>query len=101
MIIADDERIAALLSGEPVDGVRSADLPALKDAIDALHAAATLEDTLYVGLRTIRVIARRRRRYYVDVGSAHWIYFEWRSKDAINVRLVRLRRTTLGSAFRR
>src|SRR5437868_5015749 len=101
MIITADERIAGLLRGEAVRGVRSADLPALQDAVHALNAASALEDTLYVGRRTIRVIVRRRRRYYVDVGSAYWITFEWRSHDAINVRLVRLRRTTLGSAFGR
>ncbi len=101
MIITADERIAGLLRGEAVPGVRTADLPALQDAVHVLNAASTLEDTLYVGRRTIRVIIRRRRRYYIDVGSAYWITFEWRSHDAINVRLVRLRRTTLGSAFRR
>jgi hypothetical protein len=101
MITTDDERIAALMRGEPPTGVHAAAVPALKDAVDALNAALRLEDTLFVGLRTVRVIVRRRRRYYVDIGSAYWIHFEWRSHDAINVRLVRLRRTTLGSAFRR
>ena len=101
MIITTDERVTGLLRGEVVPGVRSADLASLQDAIHALNAAATLEDTLYFGRRTIRVIINRRRRYYVDVGSVYWITFEWRSHDAINVRLVRLRRTTLGSAFGR
>ena len=101
MILTKDQRIEALLRGEPVPGVRLGDLPAIKDAVDALNAAGTLEDTLFVGLRTIRAIVNRRRRYYVDVGSAYWIYFEWRVHDAINVRLVRLRRTTLGPAFGR
>ena len=101
MILTSDERIKALLRGEPLSGVRLADVPALRDAIEALSAASTLEDTLFVGLRTIRVIVNRRRRYYVDAGSAYWIYFEWRLHDALNVHLVRLRRTTLGAAFRR
>ncbi len=101
MIISTDARIADLLRGAAIPSVRSADLPALQDAVHALNAASTLEDTLYVGRRTIRVIINRRRRYYVDVGSVYWITFEWRSHDAINVRLVRLRRTTLGSAFGR
>jgi hypothetical protein len=101
MIITTDERLKTIQRGEPTAGVSAADVPALKDAADALNAASTLEDTLYVGLRTIRVIVNRRRRYFVDVGSSHWITFEWRVHDAINVRLVRLRRTTLGSAFKR
>jgi hypothetical protein len=100
MIITADARVADLLRGGPVAGLPTADLPALKDAVGALNAASALEDTLYVGRRTLRVIVSRRRRYYIDIGSAYWIYFEWRSHDAINVRL-RLRRTTLGSAFRR
>lgn len=101
MIITADSRVADLLRGGPVAGLPTADLPALKDAVDALNAASALEDTLYVGRRTIRVIINRRRRYYVDVGSVYWITFEWRSHDAINVRLVRLRRASLGPAFRR
>src|SRR5260370_21941791 len=101
MIITTDERIADLLRGAAIPGVRTADLPALQDAVHALDAASTLEDTLYVGRRTIRVIARRRRRYYVDVGGVYWVTFEWRSHDAIHVRPARLHRTTLGSAFRR
>ena len=98
MIVTADERVAALLRGDPVSGVRADDAGALKDAVDALDAASALEDTLFVGRRVLRVIVRRRRRYYVDVGSIYWVYVEWRSHDAIN---VRLRRTTLGAAFRR
>jgi hypothetical protein len=101
MIFTDDERIEALQRGEWPSGVPRADVPALRDAVHALDAAAALEDTLYAGQRTLRLIGRRRRRYYVDVGSAYWIFFEWRVHDAIRVRLVRLRRTTLGTAFRR
>jgi hypothetical protein len=99
MIVTNDERIAALLRGEDPGGVR--DILALCDAVTILDAASRLEDALYVGSRVLRVITRRRRRYYVDVGSAQWITFEWRVHDAINVRLVRLRRTNLGTAFRR
>jgi hypothetical protein len=101
MIFIVDERIEALRRGEWPSGVPPADVPALRDAVHALDAAATLEDTLYVGQRTLRVIERRRRRYYVDVGSTYWIFFEWRVHDAVGVRLVRLSRTTLGTAFRR
>src|ERR1700688_2401278 len=99
MIITNDERIAALRRGESPEGVR--DVSALQDAVAALDAASRVEDTLYAGSRVIRVVTQRRRRYYVDVGSAQWITFEWRVHDAINVRLVRLRRTNLGAAFRR
>ena len=101
MIFTDDERIEALRRGEWPPGVPQADIPALRDAVHALDAAAALEDTLYADQRTFRVIERRRRRYYVDVGSTYWISFEWRAHDAVRVRLVRLRRTTLGTAFRR
>src|SRR5277367_1391361 len=101
MIFTDDERIEALLRGEQPPGVPRNDLPALRDAVHALAAAAVLEDTHYAGRRTLRVIERRRRRYYIDVGSTYWIYFEWRVHDAVRVRLVHLRQTTLGSAFRR
>ena len=101
MIFTDDERIEALKRDEWPSGVPRADIPALRDAVHALDAAAMLEDTLYVGQRTLRRIERRRRRYYVDVGSAFWISFEWRIHDAVRVRLVRLRRTTLGAAFHR
>jgi hypothetical protein len=100
MIFTDDERIEALRRGEWPSGVPRADIPALRDAVHALDAAAALEDTLYAGQRTLRVI-ERRRRYYVDVGSPYWIFFGWRLHDAVRVRLVRLRRTTLGTAFRR
>jgi hypothetical protein len=95
MIFTDDERIEALKRGEWPSGVPPADVTALRDA------AAALEDTLYAGQRTLRVIERRRRHYYIDFGSAYWIFFEWRVHDAVRVRLVRLRRTTLGSAFHR
>jgi hypothetical protein len=101
MIFTDDERIKALIRGEWPSGVPQADVPALRDAVNALDAAATLEDTLYAGQRTLRLAEGRRRRYYIDTGGTYWIYFEWRVHDAINVRLVRLRRTTLGAAFRR
>jgi hypothetical protein len=101
MIFADDERIEALKRGEWPSAVPRADIPALRDAVHALDAATALEDTLYAGQRTLRVIERRMRRYYVDVGSTYWIYFEWRVHDAVRVRLVRLRRTTLGAAFHR
>jgi hypothetical protein len=101
MIFTDDERIEALKRGEWPSGVPHADVLPLRDAVHALDAAAALEDTLYTGQRTLRVIERRRRRYYVDVGSTFWVYFEWRVHDAVRVRLVRLRRTTLGTAFPR
>jgi hypothetical protein len=101
MIFTDDVRIDALKRGEWPSGVPHADVAALRDAVHALDAAAALEDTLYAGQRTLRVIERRRRRYYVDVGSTYWIFFEWRVHDAVKVRLVRFRRTTLGTAFRR
>jgi hypothetical protein len=101
VIFTDDERIKALIRGEWSSGVPHADVPALRDAVNALDAAAALEDTLYAGQRTLRVVEGRRRRYYVDIGGTYWIYYEWRVHDAIKVRLVRLRRTTLGPAFRR
>jgi hypothetical protein len=101
MIFTDDECIEALQRGERPSGVPQADVPALRDAVHALDAAATLEDTLYAGQRVLRLIERRRRRYYVDVGSTHWIFFEWRVHDAVRVRLIRLRRTALGAAFHR
>jgi hypothetical protein len=101
MIFTVDERIEALQRGEWPSGLPRADIPALRDAVHALDAAAALADTLYVGRSTLRLIERRRRRYYVDVGSTYWIFFEWRVHDAVRVRLVRLRRTTLGTAFRR
>ena len=101
MIRTNDERIKKLLLGQNLEEGSSGDVAVLQDAVHLLNAASSLDDTLYVGLRTIRVITTRRRRYYVDTGGALWITFEWRLHDAINVRLVRLRRTTLGSAFRR
>jgi hypothetical protein len=101
MIFTNDERVEALKRGVWPSGVPHADVPALRDAVHALDAAAALEDTLYAGQRTLRVIERRRRRYYVDVGSTYWIYFEWRVHDAVRVRLIRLRRTTLGAGFHR
>ena len=101
MISTDDERIKALIRGEWPSGVPHADVPALRDAVNALHAAPALEDTLYAGQRILRLVERRRRRYYLDVGSTYWIYYEWRVHEAIKVRLVRLRRATLGAAFHR
>jgi hypothetical protein len=100
MIFSDDERIEALRRGEWPPGVPRNDVPALQDVVHALAAAVVLEDTLYAGRRTLRLIFGRRRRYYVDVGGTYWICFEWRIHDAIRVRLVHLRRTTLGPAFR-
>ena len=58
MIFTDDERIKALIRGEWPSGVPHADIPALRDAVHALDAAAALEDTLYVGKRTLRIIER-------------------------------------------
>ena len=101
MIITNDGRIKALLRGERPLHMKLADFRALHDAVHALAAAATLGDALYVGIRIWRVVEGRRRRYYLDVGRAYWIYFEWRIHDAIKVRIVRLRRTTVGSARRR
>jgi plasmid maintenance system killer protein len=101
MIITNDDRVEALLRGESVERIRDADLPALRDALHILNAASRLEDTLFVGRRTIRVITDRRRSYYVDTGSEYWITFQWRVHDAINVQIVRLRSTSLGSEFRR
>jgi plasmid maintenance system killer protein len=101
MIITDDDWVEALLRGQSVERIRNADLPALWDALYILNAASTLEDTLYVGRRTIRVISGRRRSYYVDTGSEYWITFQWRMHDAINVQIVRLCSTSLGSEFRR
>jgi hypothetical protein len=101
MIITNDDRVEALLRGESVEHIRDVDLPALRDALHILNAAATLDDTLYVGRRTIRVITGRRRSYYVDTGSEYWITFQWRVHDAINVQIVRLRSTSLGWEFRR
>jgi len=101
MIITNDDRVEALLRGESVERIRDADLPALRDALHILNASSRLEDTLFVGRRTIRVITDRRRSYYVDTGSEYWITFQWRVHDAINVQIVRLRSTSLGSEFRR
>jgi hypothetical protein len=101
MIVTDDERVAALQRGEWPPGVPRAAVPALRDAVHVLDAAAALEDTLYAGRRTLRVIERRRRRYYVDVGSTYWLSFRWRIHDAVEVRIVRLRQTALGPKFRR
>ncbi len=101
MIVTDEDWVEALLRGESVERIRDADLPALRDALHILNAASTLEDTLYVGRRTIRVIAGRRRTYCIDTGSEYWITFQWRVHDAINVHIVRLRSTSLGSEFRR
>jgi hypothetical protein len=101
MIITNDDHIKALLSGKGVGNLSDDEVIALRDALHVLNAAEKLEDTLYAGRRTLRVIVKRQRQYYVDVGSSEWIYFEWRAHDAIKVRLIRLGRTTLGSAFRR
>jgi addiction module HigA family antidote len=49
MIITTDERIADLLRGAAIPGARSADLPALQDAVHALNAASTLEDRCMSG----------------------------------------------------
>ena len=98
MIITNDDRVEALLRGESVERIPEADLPALRDALHILNAASKLEDTLFVGRRTMRVVTGRRRSYYVDTGSEYWITFQWRVHDAIN---VRLRSTSLGSEFRR
>src|SRR5260370_26072877 len=88
MIVTRDERVTALLIGEDPAGVQIQDLSMLRDAICALNAISRVEDVLYIGSRVLRVIVNRRRRYFVDVGSSHWITFEWRVPDAINVRLL-------------
>ena len=101
MIITNDDRVEALLRGESVERIPEADLPALRNALHILSAASKLEDTLFVGRRTMRVVTGRRRSYYVDTGSEYWITFQWRVHDAMNVQIVRLRSTSLGSEFGR
>jgi plasmid maintenance system killer protein len=101
MIVTRDVSVEALLRGGRVEQISEADLAGIRDALQILDAASRLEDTLYAGRRTIRVITGRRRRYYVDTGSRFWIAFQWRVHDAINVEIVRLGVTSLGSAFRR
>lgn len=101
MIIASDERIQVPLRGERPERIRAAAIPAIREALQILNAAARLEDTHYAGRRTLRAIERRRRTYYVDTGSEYWIAFRWRVHDAIDVRLIRLRGTSVGWGFRR
>ena len=63
MIITSDRRVEALLRGGGIERRADADRTTLREALQILDAASTLEDTLYAGRRTIRVITRRRRRY--------------------------------------
>src|SRR5260370_39387271 len=101
MIITNDDRVEALLRSESIEHIRDVDLPALRDALNILNAASKLEDTLYVGRRTLRVITGRRRSYYVDTGSEDWITFQWRGADAINTQTVPPPSAELPSELRR